>query len=101
VRKSKFSEAQIVAALKEIDAGTPATTLARRFGVHVNTLRTWKDKYGGLETSDLVRLKQLEAENAQMKRIIARKVILRLRVGLVGMGLGPEWVRYTYSTQMV
>ena len=75
MRKSKFSEAQIVAALKEIDAGTPATTLARRLGVHVNTLRTWKDKYGGLETSDLVRLKQLEVENAQMKRIIARKEI--------------------------
>lgn len=65
--KSKFSAAQIVAALKEIDAGTPATTLARRLGVHVNTLRTWKDKYGGLETSDLVRLKQLEVENAQMR----------------------------------
>ena len=54
MRKSKFSEAQIVAALKEIDAGTPATTLARRLGVHVNTLRTWKGEYGGLETSDLV-----------------------------------------------
>jgi len=73
VRKSKFSDAQIVATLKELDAGTPATTLARRLGVHVNTLRTWKDKYAGLETSDLVRLKQLEAENTAMRRIIARK----------------------------
>jgi putative transposase len=73
MRKSKFSEAQIVAALKELDAGTPATTLARRLGVHPNTLRDWRDKYGGLETNDLVRLKQLEAENAQMRRIIARK----------------------------
>jgi putative transposase len=73
MRKSKFSEAQMVAALKELDAGTPATTLARRLGVHANTLRQWRDKYSGLETSDLVRLKQLEAENAQMRRIIARK----------------------------
>jgi putative transposase len=73
MRKSKFSEGQIVAALKELDAGTPATTLARRLGVHPNTLRDWRDKYGGLETNDLVRLKQLEAENAQMRRIIARK----------------------------
>ena len=75
MKKSRFSEAQIVGTLKELDAGTPATTLARRLGVHVNTLRAWKDKYGGLDTSDLVRLKQLEAENAQMKRIIARKEI--------------------------
>ena len=73
MRKSKFTDAQIVAALKELDSGTPATTLARKLGVHVNTLRAWKDKYAGLEASDLVRLKQLEAENAQMRRIIARK----------------------------
>ena len=75
LKKSKFSEAQIVSALKELDAGVPATTLARKLGVHPNTVRAWKDKYGGMETSDLVRLKQLEAENAQMRRIIARKEI--------------------------
>jgi putative transposase len=73
VKKSKFTEAQIVAALKELDAGTPATTLARKLGVHANTVRAWRDKYAGLETSDLVRLKQLEIENSQMRRIIARK----------------------------
>jgi len=73
VKKSKFSEAQIVAALGELDAGVPATTLARKPGVHPNTVRAWKDRYAGLETSDLVRLKQLEYENAQMRRIIARK----------------------------
>jgi len=73
VKKSKFTEAQIVGALKELDSGTPATTLSRRLGVHPNTIRAWKDKYTGLETSDLVRLKQLELENAQMRRIIARK----------------------------
>lgn len=73
MRKSQFTEAQIVATLKELDAGTPATDLARKRGVHVNTIRAWRDKYAGLETSDLVRLKQLELENAQMRRIIARK----------------------------
>jgi len=55
VRKSKLSEAQIVAALKELDAGTPATTLARKLGVHVNTIGNWKQRYSGLETSDLVK----------------------------------------------
>jgi putative transposase len=68
VKKSKFSEAQIVAALKELDGGTPATTLGRRLGVHPNTIRQWRDRYAGLETSDLVRLKPLELENAQMRR---------------------------------
>ena len=73
VKKSRLTEAQIVAALKEIDGGAPATAIARRLGVHADTVRGWRDKYAGLETSDLVRLKQLEAENAQMKRIIAHK----------------------------
>ena len=73
MRKTKLTEPQIVAILKELDAGTPATTLARKHGVHPNTIRGWRDRYGGMETSDLVRLRQLEAENAQMRRIIARK----------------------------
>ena len=73
MRKSKFTETPIVGVLKELDGGTPATILARRHGVHPNTIRGWRNKYAGLETSDLVRLKQLELENAQMKRIIAKK----------------------------
>lgn len=75
VKKSRFSEAQIVAILKQLDAGTPATELARRHGIHANTIRLWRDKYGGMETSDLARLKQVEAENAQMRRIIARQAL--------------------------
>lgn len=72
MRKSRFTEPQIVAILKELDAGRPAKDLARRHGVHANTIRLWKDRYGGLETSDLVRLKQLEDENHRKDRIIAR-----------------------------
>lgn len=75
MKKSRFTEAQIIAILKELDAGTPATEIARRHGLHANTIRLWRDKYGGMEASDLVRLKQLEAENAQMQRIIARQTI--------------------------
>jgi putative transposase len=58
--------------LKELDAGTAATELARRHGIHANTIRQWRDKYAGLETSDLARLKQLEAESARKDRVIAR-----------------------------
>jgi len=72
VKKSRFTEAQIVAILKELDAGTAATELARRHGLHANTIRQWRDRYAGLETSDLTRLKQLEAESARKDRVIAR-----------------------------
>ena len=72
MKKSRFTEAQIVGILKELDGGTPATELARRHGIHANTIRLWRDKYAGMETSDLARLKQLEAESARKDRIIAR-----------------------------
>ncbi len=72
MKKGRFSEAQIVAILKELDAGTTATELGRRHGIHANTIRLWRDKYSGLETSDLARLKQLEDESRRKDRIIAR-----------------------------
>jgi putative transposase len=75
VKKSRFTEAQIVGILTELDGGIPATELARKHGIHANTIRGWRDRYAGLQTSDLVRLKQLEAENAQMQRIIARQTL--------------------------
>ena len=59
---SRFTEAQIVAILKEADAGTPIAELARRHGLHANRIRLWRDKYGGMQTSDLARLKQLEVK---------------------------------------
>ena len=75
MKKSRFTEAQIVGILKQLDAGSTATELGRRHGVHANTIRLWRDKYAGMETSDLARLKQVEAENSQMRRIIARQAL--------------------------
>jgi putative transposase len=75
MRKSRFSEAQIVQILAEYDAGAPMEELARRHAVHANTIRLWRSKYHGMNASDLARLKQLEAENAQMQRIIARQTV--------------------------
>jgi len=71
MKRSRFTEAQIVTILREYDAGTPIAELARKHGVHANTLRLWKSKYGGLDVSDLMRLKQLEDENTRMRRVIA------------------------------
>ena len=92
MKKSRFSEAKIVGILKELEAGTPATDLARKHGLHPNTIRLWRDKYGGLDTSDLVRLKQLEVEHAQMQRIIARQTleIDAMRNVIAKNGWGPQ-----------
>ena len=75
MRKSRFSEAKIVQILAEFDAGASAEELARRNGIHANTIRLWRSKYGGMTPSDLARLKTLEAECAQMQRIIARQTV--------------------------
>lgn len=75
MKKTRFTEPQIVSILKELDAGTPATQLARKHGIHPNTIRLWRDKYGGMETSDLARLKQLEDDNRRKDRIIARMAL--------------------------
>lgn len=72
MRKSRFTEAQIVDIVREYDAGVSVKELSRRHGIHANTIRLWKSKYAGMDVSDVVRLKQLEAENTQMHRIIAR-----------------------------
>jgi putative transposase len=75
VKKTRFTEAQIVAILKELDAGIAATELARKNGIHANTIRLWRDKYGGMETSDLMKLRQLEDDNRRKDRIIARMAL--------------------------
>ena len=71
MRQSKFTETQIVSILKEADAGRPVNELWRTYGISSATYYKWKAKYGGLEVSELVRVKELEAENSQLKRMYA------------------------------
>ena len=67
----RFSESQILSVLKEGEAGTPVADLLRKHGISQATYYKWKSRYGGLEASQLSRLRELEAENAKLKRMYA------------------------------
>ena len=71
MKKSKFSESQIVNILKEAEAGVSVEDLSRQHGFSKASFYKWKAKYGGLDVSELVRVKELEAENSQLKRMYA------------------------------
>ncbi len=71
MRQSKFTETQIVTILKEADAGRPVNEIWRKYGISSATYYKWKAKYGGLEASDLKRLRELEHENGRLKRLYA------------------------------
>jgi putative transposase len=71
MKKSKFSESQIVSILHEGDAGLPVAQILRKYGISQATYYSWKSKYGGASVAELKRLKELEVENAKLKRMYA------------------------------
>jgi putative transposase len=71
MRRSRYTEEQIVAILKEHEAGLGTEELCRRHGISQQTFYRWKAKYGGLDTNDARRLKALEDENRRLKRLVA------------------------------
>ncbi len=74
VRK-KYTEEQIIAVLKEAEAGTKLTDLCRKYGMSEATYYNWKAKYAGLTVSELKRLKSLEEENRRLKQIVAEQAL--------------------------
>jgi putative transposase len=71
MRKSKFTPGQIVGILKEYESGKTAEEVCRSKGISQATLYSWRKKYGGLEASELKRIKELEEENSRLKRMYA------------------------------
>ena len=71
MRRSKYSESQIVFAIKQVETGTRIQEVCRKMGVSEATFYNWKKKYGGLGVSELRRLKNLEEENSQLKKLVA------------------------------
>lgn len=71
MKKSKFSETQIVAILKEGESGRSVPEILRKHGISSATFYKWKSKYAGVGVSDLARMRELEAENAKLKRMYA------------------------------
>ena len=71
MRKSKFSESQIVGILKDAESGVPVADLLRKHGVSKATFFKWRSQYGGASVADVNRLRELEAENVKLKRMYA------------------------------
>jgi putative transposase len=88
VKNSRFSEEQIIGVLKQSEAGAKTSKLCRQHGISAATFYGWRSKYGGLEVSEAKRLKQLEEENAKLKRIVADQA---LDITMLKDLVGKKW----------
>jgi len=75
MKKSRFSEEQIIGILKEHQAGIMVAEICRKHGISDATFYTWRSKYGGMEVSDAKRLKSLEEENRKLKKLLAESML--------------------------
>ncbi len=75
MKRKRFSEEQIIGVLKESEAGAKTDDICRRHGISSATFYSWRKKYGGMDASEAKRLRELEVENAKLKRIVADQML--------------------------
>jgi putative transposase len=87
-RKSAFSEAQIIGAVRELEAGAKHGELARKLGVSGQTLTRWRARYGGMTVPEAKEKRRLEEENARLKKLVAQ---FAMEVDTLKVALGKKW----------
>ncbi len=87
-RKSKFSEAEIIGAIKEIEGGATMTDTARKLGVSLNTVQRWRAKFGGMTVSEAQEKRRLEDENRRLRQLVAQYA---LENDAMKAALGKKW----------
>ena len=88
MKKSRFTDSQIMAILKQAEAGTPVPELCREYGMSSASFYKWRAKYGGMDASLMARLKELEEENRRLKKMYAEE---RLKAEIVQEALQKKW----------
>jgi putative transposase len=88
MKRSRFSDSQILAILKQAEAGTPVPELCREHGMSSATFYKWRAKYGGMDASLMVRLKELEEENRRLKKMYAEE---RLKAEIIQDAMRKKW----------
>lgn len=88
LKKSRFTDTQIIAVLKQAEAGTPVPELCREHGISSATLYKWRSKYGGMEASMVSRMKELEEENRRLKKMYAEA---QMSADIMKEALAKKW----------
>ena len=88
MKQSRFTDSQIIAILKQADAGTPVPEVCREHGISSATFYKWRSKYTGMDASLMARMRELEAENARLKKMYAEE---RLKAEIIQEAMAKKW----------